>query len=145
MSQYYRNQMTGKLGLYHVCCELSKLGWNVIPNSENTTANRIRCNNEDSSKTISIQVRSRRTQDYAISISNPNKIFGDFWVIALNTLLDSSKHHTPECYILSATEIANNLITETNEEGKISHFLDRKFNIEPFKENWKRIGTGFIS
>ena len=145
MSQYYRNQITGKLGLYHVCYKLSKLGWEVIPISENTTANRIRCNNEDSSKTISIQVRSRRTQDYAISISNPNKIFGDFWIIALNTSLDLSKCHTPECYILSATEIANKIVTQINKKGEIVHFLDRKFNIEPFKENWERIGSGFIS
>ena len=139
-SNQYRNQMTGNLGLYHVCCKLSELGWNTTPISGDTRANRIHCTNENSSKTILLQVRSRRVKDHAISISNPNKIVGDFWIIVLNTSLNNS-----ECYIIPASEIANNIETQKNKSGKISHFLDRKFNIELFKENWERIGSGFTS
>ena len=139
-SNQYKNEMTGKLGLYHVCCKLSEIGWTIKPTSGDARANRINCTNENSSKTISLQVRSRRGKDYATSISNPNEIIGDFWIIVLNTSLNNS-----ECYVIPASEIANNIETQENESGKISHFLARKFNIEPFKENWKPIGSGFTS
>jgi hypothetical protein len=36
-NETFRNkQVTGNIGLYYVCYELSKLGWNVLPTSRNT-------------------------------------------------------------------------------------------------------------
>ena len=34
-SNIRENQLVGNVGLYHICYELSRLGWNVLPTSRN--------------------------------------------------------------------------------------------------------------
>ena len=146
----YEKQMTSNIGVYHVCCKLSELGWNANPIEPRkmNASNRIRCENEDSSRVIFVQVRSQSGRDSAISTPSPDKITGDYWVIVQNVASG-----TPECYILLPDEIKANITTETNRNGKISYFFDftigqsrsSKYDIEPFKEEWEWIGSGFAN
>lgn len=144
MNQGQRQMTTNEKAIDHVCYKLSELGWNVMPTTLNAGGVFIRCANEDESQTIFVKVRGRGKEDPAVSIPpSRDRIMGDFWIIV--TELD---YDTPTCYILLSDEIEEGRETNTNTKGKLSHWLDRNYvrcNIERFKENWERIGSGFIS
>jgi hypothetical protein len=52
------NQIVGNMGLYHVCYELSRLGWNVLPTSRNTRGVDIVIYSQDSKRKHTIQVKT---------------------------------------------------------------------------------------
>ena len=135
-----QRQMTHNKAVDHVCYKLSELGWNVMPTALDAGGVFIRCVNEEESQTIFVKVRGRGTRDIAVSIPpSRDKIMGDFWIIV--TELD---YGAPTCYILLPDEIEEARETNINKKGEISHWFDRKYDIERFKENWERIGSGFI-
>ena len=140
---HYEKQMTRKKALYHVCYKLSEWGWNTSLADGDDKGIDILCVNEEESQIISVKVKGRGKKDRAVSIPpSRDRIMGDFWIIV--TELDYS---TPTCYILSPDEIEEGRESQTNKEGKLSHWLDSNYvrcNIERFKENWERIGSGFI-
>ena len=137
----YQKQMTGNKALYYVCYKLSELGWNAIPTARNAAGVDILCVNEEGSQTISVQVKGRGKRDRALSIPpSRDRIMGDFWIVV--TELDCG---TPTCYILLPDEIEEGRESQTNKNGKISHLFARSYCIEPFKERWERLGSGFIS
>ena len=138
MRQYQR-QITGNKAMYHVCYKLSELGWNVMPTARNAAGVDILCINEEGSIMISVQVKGRGKRDRAFSIPpSRDRIMGDVWIIV--TELD---YGAPTCYILFPDEIEEGRKSQTNKKGKISHWFARKYDIEPFKEKWERIGSGF--
>ena len=135
----YERQMTGNKALYHVCYKLSKWGWNASLAKRDDKGIDIRCINEDGSQQISIRKKGRSGKDRAVDVPSPSdRIMADFWVIV--TELDSG---APTCYILLPDEIREGTV-EHEKDGKRSYWLDRKYDIEPFKEKWERIGSGFI-
>lgn len=131
----YKSQITANKALYHVCYKLSELDWNVMPTARNAAGVDILCINEEG-KMISIQTKGVRGRDIATAGpgSPSNRIIADFWIIV--TELDSGN---PTCYILLPDEIEEGRETNINKKGEISHWLDRKYDIEPFKEKWERI------
>jgi len=52
------NQIVGNIGLYYVCFELSKRGWNVLPTSRNAKGVDIVIYNQDATKKHTIQVKA---------------------------------------------------------------------------------------
>ena len=145
----YQKQMTSNIGVYHVCRKLSELGWNANPTEERrmNASNLIRCESE-AGGVIFVQVKSLSGQGNAVGAAAPDRITGDFWIIVRNVASGA-----PECYILLADEIKENITIETNRQGKISYFFDfrvgqsrsSRYDIEPFKEAWEWIGSGFAN
>ena len=155
----YQEQMTSNIGVYHVCRKLSELGWNANPIEERrmNARNLIRCENEAHVRSLApeyprrvifVQVKSLSGQGNAVGAAAPDRITGDYWVIVRNVASG-----TPECYILLTDEIKENITIETNRQGKISYFFDfrvgqsrsSRYDIEPFKEAWEWIGSGFAN
>ena len=149
MRDPYREQMTSNIGVYHVCRKLSELGWNANPIEPRrmNARNLIRCESE-AGGVICVQVKSLSGQGNAVGAAAPDRIAGDYWVIVRNVASG-----TPECYILLTDEIKANITTETNRQGRISYFFDfrvgqsrsSRYDIEPFKEAWEWIGSGFAN
>ncbi|MGR3914067.1 MAG: hypothetical protein OD918_06015 [Gammaproteobacteria bacterium] len=52
------SQIIGNIGLFHVCCELSKRGLNVVPTSRNTRAVDVIVGNADFSRHATVQVKT---------------------------------------------------------------------------------------
>jgi hypothetical protein len=52
------NQLVGNVGLYYICYELSKWGWNVLPTPRNARGIDIIIYSQNASKKYTIQVKS---------------------------------------------------------------------------------------
>ncbi|MGR3984504.1 MAG: hypothetical protein OD817_04510 [Gammaproteobacteria bacterium] len=57
-SQKLPTQIIGNIGLFHVCCELSKRGLNVVPTSRNTRAVDVIIGNAEFSRHATMQVKT---------------------------------------------------------------------------------------
>ena len=51
-------QITGNIGLYYACFQLSRIGWNAMPTARNARGVDIIAYNSDCSRMISIQVKT---------------------------------------------------------------------------------------
>ena len=54
-------QIVGNIGLFHVCRELSRRGFNVVPTSRNTKAVDVIVGNSEFSKNATVQIKSSTT------------------------------------------------------------------------------------
>jgi len=129
------NQVVGNTGLFYVCYELSKRGWNVMPTARNAKGVDIIAYNSTATRYIGVQVK-------ALSKKNPvplgnalDKIMGDFWVIVNN--LDG----TPGVYVLKPAEVKERAHAGIGKDGKPSYWLQPKsYMTQEFAEHWERIG-----
>ena len=130
----YPNQVVGNAGLYYVCYELSKIGWNVMPTSRNAKGVDIIIYSQNAKRTHTIQVKSlsRRTP---VPLGNKLPDFiAEFLIICRNVFED------PEAFIINSNEIKNR-IHEGVKDNKKSYWLQPK-DYEEFKNKWEKIGNG---
>ncbi len=92
-------QIIGNIGLFHVCCELSRRGLNVVPTSRNTKSVDVIVGTADFSKHATIQVKTSTTNLGARVASRKTSKeeaiqkakLSDFWVFVR---LDKENEHT---------------------------------------------------
>ena len=133
----YSRQIVGNIGLYYVCYELSKRGWNVLPTSRNTRGVDIIIYSQKAQRKYTIQVKSLSKKDPVPLGSDLENLFGDYLVICRKVFEDR-----PEIFIAKIDYIKNSgLICEENKDGKKSYWFQPK-EYEQFKDNWEIIGDG---
>ena len=133
------NQVVGNVGLYFVCYNLSRMGWNVMPTARNAKGIDILIYSQDASRKLTVQVK-------ALSKSSPvplggklTNLFGDFFIICRKLETPS-----PECFVLTPVEVAA-LAHKGEKEGKVSFWLQPKnYDLPEYREKWERIGTGHL-
>jgi hypothetical protein len=64
-------QVIGNTGLYYVCYELSKRGWNVLPTSRNARGVDIVIYSQKARRKLTIQVKSLRKRNPAPAKASP--------------------------------------------------------------------------
>ena len=108
MSERYDTHNTGSIGLFFVCYQLARRGWNVMPTARNARGVDILAVN-DAGKKIAVQVKTLSARD-AVNISNIDELvrMADFLVVVLNARTDK-----PECHVLT-TAAAKPLVREHN-------------------------------
>ncbi len=94
------NQIVGNVGLYYVCYELSKKGWNVLPTSRNTKGIDIIIFSEKAQRTHTIQVKSLRKKDPVPLGNNLENLIAEYLIICRNVF-----HEKPEVFITKIGEI----------------------------------------
>jgi hypothetical protein len=131
------NQITGNIGLYLVCYELSKRGWNVLPTSRNAKGIDIVAYTQDATKTITIQVKSLSKKTHVpFGKKIDNKLIADYIVIC-NDLTSSN----PRIFITTTKEIKKKI--HSNGVGKkLAYWLNEK-KYRDYEDNWDLIGNGF--
>ena len=130
-------QITGNIGLYHVCYRLSQMGWNVMPTARNARGIDIVCFNMDGTRTITVQVKTLTKRAPAIIGAHLDNIVGDFWTIVTNAATSE-----PLTYILTPAEVKE-LATGRKTKGPPMHRVTpANFGQPQFLEAWKRIGYG---
>jgi len=129
------NQITGNVGLYSVCFELSKRGWNVLPTSRNAKGPDVIIYNEKATKTHTIQVKALSNPN-PVGTGKPTSLLTDFFIICRNV------YDIPEFFIASTNIIRPRIKEHTNKKGEKSYWLERK-DYEEFKDKWNKIGFGF--
>jgi hypothetical protein len=129
-------QVIGNMGLYYVCYQLSRLGWNVMPTARNARGVDIIAYNRDCSRFIGVQVKALSKRDPVPLGANLNNIIGDFWIIVNNLA------NTPAAFVMLPKEVLN-LAHRGEKDGRISYWLQpASYNTEVFVERWDRIGHG---
>ena len=126
------NQVTGNIGLYYVCYQLSKHGWNVMPTARNARGIDIVAYPSDvnAGRYVGIQVKTlSKPQDVGMS-EEGLRHNGTIWFVVV---LNEGKGEEPTVYcfgddILEAGTKAENkpVVIETSKAGVVSYWLRRK-------------------
>src|SRR5436190_1551600 len=117
--QKRNNQITGNIGLYHVCLELSKRHWNVMPTARNARGVDVIAYDRTATSFVGIQVKSLSKKDAVPLGSSLDNIMGDFWIIVNNLAA------APSAYILTPTEVTARAI-RNEKNGKPSYWLNAR-------------------
>jgi hypothetical protein len=104
MGEKHGTHNTGSIGLFWVCYQLAKRGWNVMPTARNARGVDVLAVN-DAGKQISLQVKTLSARD-AVNIADIDDLAkqAGFLVVVMN-----ARTEAPECYILT-TEAARPLV-----------------------------------
>ncbi|PYB68275.1 hypothetical protein DMB44_04845 [Thermoplasma sp. Kam2015] len=131
-SKIGRNQLVSNEGLYYVCYQLSKRGWNAMPTSRNARGIDVLIYNREGTKMHTIQVKALSDRSPAPFGSKLDNLIAEY-VFIVNNL---SKE--PNLYIMD-TQTARGLIHEGEKNGKKSYWFQPN-DYEKFKDNWSIIG-----
>lgn len=138
VSKPIKNQQTvGNIGLFYVCYQLSRLGWNVMPTARNAKGVDILIYNQNGTRTHTIQVKTL-SKGSPVPLSNSlDHLFADFVVICRHVT-----RQTPECFVITPDEIRR-LVHRGEKDGRVSFWLQpRDYAVGEFLEKWDRIGSG---
>jgi hypothetical protein len=131
-------QVIGNTGLYYVCYELSKRGWNVLPTSRNARGVDIVIYSQKARRKLTIQVKSLRKRNPAPLGDNPENLFADYLIICRNVL-----EERPEVFIMRMEDVKKGeIIHEGIKNGKKSYWIQPK-SYEKFRDRWNIIGDGY--
>ena len=128
-------QLVGNAGLFYVCYELSKRGWNCLPTTRNAKGVDIVIFSLNSDKRYTIQVNSLSKKN-AVGFGSELEIMADFVIVCTNVLSEK-----PNSYILTSQEVKER-ITERRKNGKTSYWLQSK-SYSDGKDRWDKIGDGY--
>ena len=129
------NQNVGNAGLFYVCFELTKRGWNVLPTSRNARGIDIVAYSHDGTRTITIQVKSLSRRSPVPFGSNMDSMIAEYIVVCRSVFSDK-----PECFIAKKDNMLMKIHKGEN-EGRISYWLAPR-DYEVFKNQWELIGDG---
>ncbi len=127
-------QIVGNTGLYFVCYELSKLGWNVMPTARNAKGIDLVAYNQTADRFIAVQVKALSKKNPVPLGNTLDKIMGDFWVIVNNL------EGAPGVYVMTPEEVRVRA-HRGEKEGRVSYWLQPKsYILADFSGRWDRIG-----
>ncbi len=136
MSQKLATQVVGNIGLYYVCYQLSKRGWNVLPTSRNARGIDLVIYDQVGRRRHTIQIKSL-SQRSPVPFSKDLKdlVPADFLIICRSVMEEK-----PEIFITTFDELEGRMhVGEKN--GKKSYWLWPKY-YEEYKDRWEKIGSG---
>ena len=104
MAEKHDTHNTGSIGLFFVCYQLAKRGWNVMPTARNARGVDILAVNADG-KTIAVQVKTLSARN-PVNIADMEALVraARFLVVVLN-----ARTEAPVCYVLT-TQAAGPLV-----------------------------------
>ncbi len=137
-------QIIGNIGLFHVCCELSRRGLNVVPTSRNTKSVDVIVGTADFSKHATIQVKTSTINmghpvvaiDKGKEVALQKVRLADFWIFV--RLERANKHR------VRAVAVCDSKDEDALESSKTywwyNPWLSRN---EAAKEKWKKDDAGW--
>jgi hypothetical protein len=129
------NQLVGNMGLYYICYELSKRGWNALPTCRNARGIDVMIYSQDAVRKYTIQVKAL-SKRAPVSLGNKlDSLYADYLIICRNVLKQ------PEIFIAKIADIMTS-IHKGEKDGRLSYWLQPK-DYEIFKDSWDVIGKGF--
>jgi len=129
------SQLIGNIGLFYVCYELSRKGWNCLPTTRNAKGidSIIYDLNGERKFTIQVKALSRRNP---VPFGSKLEIMADFVIVCAKVFTDK-----PEVYILTPDDVKKN-IHKGVKDGKTSYWLQPQGYLK-FREAWEKIGKGY--
>jgi len=123
-------------GLYYVCYELSKRGWNVLHTSRNARGVDAVIYSEDAERTHTIQIKALSKRNPVPFGSNIENLIAEYLIICRKVLDDK-----PELFLAKINDTRVR-IHESGKGDKISYWLEPK-DYKYLKDNWGIIGNGY--
>ena len=143
-SKKHPTQVVGNVGLYYVCYELSKRGWNAMPTARNAKGVDVVVYNQDATESHTIQVKALSKRSPVPLGGSLDHLIADFYVICRKVFEDE-----PETFIMTGQEIKDNVHVATTKrdgtlyrDGKVSIWLQPN-SYEMYKDRWELVGDGY--
>ena len=133
--------MSGVGGVYFVAGELSRLGYIPLPTNRNTKGPDIIVSNQDFSKTVNIQVKTRKERNRIWPIGKPRKYGKTLYVFVA---LGRSKER-PEFYVVPYDYVSGRY-EEWQSKNKprksrfTFNFTFKKGDADKYKDKWTQLG-----
>ena len=90
-----KNQLTGNSGLFYICWELSRRGWNVLITSRNTRGSDLLALSQDEETVRTIQSKALSKKADVPLGSNLDNLRSDYWIVTVG-----ANDAQPSCYVL---------------------------------------------
>jgi len=142
-SKKHPTQVVGNVGLYYVCYELSKRGWNAMPTARNAKGVDVVVYNQDATESHTIQVKALSKRSPVPLGGSLDHLIADYYIICRKVF-----EGEPETFILTGEQIKDNVHIATKmrdgtpyKDGKVSIWLQPN-SYEEFKDRWELIGDG---
>lgn len=127
------HQLVGNAGLYFVCYQLTRRGWNVLPTSRNAKGVDIVMYDASGERMHTVEVKALSKRD-PVGIS-PGPPTPDFLIVCRKVC-----EPAPEMFIMRGAEVAR-LIQDQKDRGKTSFWIEIR-DYEPYQDRWDLIGMG---
>ena len=134
MKNRKNNQITGNIGLFYVCHQLSLQGWNVLPTSRNTRGVDIIAYDETGNVPLLIQVKTLAQKSPVPLGKSVDNLMQANWIIVVN-----ATNEKPDVFILHSSDIKD-MAHRGEKDGKVSYWLQPvAYYIDKYraKEQWK--------
>lgn len=129
-------QIVGNIGMYYVCYQLSKRGWNVMPTARNARGIDIIAYSPDGEHFLGIQVKTLSKRNPIPVGSSLDKVMGDFWIV-----VTKAAEPIPVAYIFTPEEIK----TMAHKGGSTWWVEPPLYDKPVYQEAWDRIGFAPVS
>jgi len=129
------NQLVGNVGLYYICYELSRLGWNVLPTSRNARGIDLVVYSRDAERKHTIQIKSLSKKNPVPVGTKLDGLIAEYLIVCTKVF-----NEKPEVFVMRIDAIKSR-IHEGTKNGRKSYWLQPK-SYEEFKDNWGIIGKG---
>lgn len=106
-------QVVGNTGLYYVCYQLSRRGWNVMPTVRNVKGIDLLAYSQSGRRKLALQVKSlTKRAPVPLGVKRPLQRGADFWIICQGV-----SQEAPICFVLTPDEVDALTHTGQNEAG----------------------------
>jgi hypothetical protein len=129
------NQLVGNTGLFYVCYELSKRGWNCLPTTRNARGVDIIIYDLDGERKLTIQVKTLSKKN-PVPFGSKLEVMADFVIICAEIFSES-----PKVYILKREEVKK-MVKKMMKDNRVSYWLQPK-DYERYRNRWEVIGKGY--
>ncbi len=135
MNKTKNNQLVGNAGLFYICYELSKRGWNCLVTTRNAKGVDLVIYSQDGKRKYAIQAKSL-SKKTPVPFGSKPIFMADFVIICRNVFDD------PEIFVFDSKEVRNRLCKRKGDKGNESYRLQLN-SYKKYKDRWDIIGEGF--
>ena len=130
-------QTVGNIGLYFVCFQLSRRGWNVMPTSRNARGIDVIGYSQDGKRTVTIQVKALSRRAPVPLGGRPDGFIAEFVIICRGV-----REEQPESFVLRPEDVTSR-VHHGVKDGVSTYWLQPlQYEGAEFRERWDRIGDG---
>ncbi len=125
-------QVVGNAGLYLICYELTKRGWNVLPTARNARGVDVVIYSEDASQMNTVQVKALSKRDAVPLGTKLDHLIADFFIVCTHVLGD-----VPRVFTMFRSDVR----CWAHRDAKGNYWLEPA-SYEPYEGRWDLIGRG---
>ena len=138
-TQKKSTQITANIGLYYVCYQLSRRGWNVMPTARNAKGIDVVAYTGSGESFIGIQVKtpSGRLAVPLNKAPEQGELPGDYWIIVTNVAADSDPPTAPDVFVMLPSEVKEK--AKQNQKSRSWWLVREDYESADYQDKWGRL------